>query len=48
MTAAQRNINRKIRVLEYARECGNVARAYRYYGISRVLLQLAPRLRTRG
>jgi len=35
MTQAQRDIRRKLKVLEYARECGNIAKACRYFGISR-------------
>ena len=35
MTDAQRDIKRKMKVLEYAKECGNVAKTCRYFGISR-------------
>ena len=35
MTQAQRDIKRKMKVLEHARECGNVAKTCRYFGISR-------------
>lgn len=35
MTQAQRDIKRKMSVLEYVRERGNVAKACRYFGISR-------------
>lgn len=35
MTQAQRDIRRKMKVLTYAVECGNVARTCRYFGISR-------------
>lgn len=35
MTQAQRDIRRKLKVLEYARDCGNIAKACRYFGISR-------------
>ena len=35
MTDAQRDIKRKMKVLDYARECGNVAKTCRHFGISR-------------
>ncbi len=35
MTQAQRGIRRKLKVLEYAKRCGNIAKACRYFGISR-------------
>ena len=35
MTQDQREINRKLRVLEYAKEIGNVSKACRFYGLSR-------------
>lgn len=35
MTKAQRDIKRKLGVLNYAKEIGNVSKACRYYGISR-------------
>lgn len=35
MTQAQRDISRKLRVLNYAKECGNVSKACRYFGIGR-------------
>ena len=35
MTQAQRDIKRKLRVLEYAEGIGNVSKACRYFGISR-------------
>ena len=35
MTQAQRDIKRKLKVLEYAREIGNISKACRYFGISR-------------
>jgi len=35
MTQARRDINRKLRVLRYAEEIGNVTKACRYFGISR-------------
>jgi transposase InsO family protein len=35
MTKAQRDIKRKLRVLNYAKEIGNVSKACRYFGISR-------------
>lgn len=35
MTKAQRDIKRKLRVLNYAEEIGNVSKACRYFGISR-------------
>jgi molybdenum-dependent DNA-binding transcriptional regulator ModE len=35
MAGAPRDIKRKMRVLEYVRECGNIARACRHFGISR-------------
>lgn len=35
MTQAQRDIKRRLNVLEYARECGNVAKTCRHFGISR-------------
>ena len=35
MTKAQRDINRKLRVLNYAKEIGNISKACRYFGISR-------------
>ena len=35
MTQAQRDINRKLRVLKYAEEIGNISKACRYFGISR-------------
>ena len=35
MTQKQRDIKRKLAVLEYARESGNVAETSRHFGISR-------------
>ena len=35
MTKAQRDIKRKLRVLDHAKETGNVSRTCRYFGISR-------------
>ena len=35
MTREQRDINRKLRVLNYAKEVNNVSKACRYFGISR-------------
>jgi hypothetical protein len=35
MTKAQRDIRRKLRVLQYAADIGNIAKACRYFGISR-------------
>jgi len=35
MTQEQRDIKRKLAVLEHAQESGNVAKTYRYFGISR-------------
>lgn len=35
MTQQQRDIKRKLAVLRYAEECGNVALAARRYGVSR-------------
>jgi len=35
MTKAQRDITRKLRVLKYADEIGNVSKACRYFGITR-------------
>jgi len=35
MTKAQRDIKRKLRVLNYAKDIGNVSKACRYFGISR-------------
>ena len=35
MTKAQRDIKRKLGVLNYAKGIGNVSKAGRYYGISR-------------
>ena len=35
MTKAQRDINLKLRVLNYAKEIGNISKACRYFGISR-------------
>lgn len=35
MTQAQRDIKRKLKVLEYAKDIGNIAKACRYYGIPR-------------
>ena len=35
MTKAQRDIRRKLRILTYAREIGNISKACRYFGISR-------------
>jgi len=35
MTQAQRDIKRKLRILNYAQEIGNVSKACRYFGISR-------------
>jgi transposase-like protein len=34
MTKAQRDINRKLRFLSYARQIGNISRTCRYFGIS--------------
>jgi transposase InsO family protein len=35
MTKAERDISRKLRALTHARECGNVSRTCRFFGISR-------------
>ena len=35
MTKSQRDIRRKLRVLEFAQEMGNISKACRYFGISR-------------
>ena len=35
MTKAQRDIKRKLRVLNYAKQIGNISKACRYFGISR-------------
>ncbi|MGD9676659.1 MAG: helix-turn-helix domain-containing protein, partial [Candidatus Bipolaricaulia bacterium] len=35
MTQAQRDIRRKLKALEYAKECDNIAKTCRYFGISR-------------
>lgn len=35
MTQAQRDIKRKLKVLEYAQKLGNISKACRYFGISR-------------
>jgi len=35
VTDAQRDVVRKKRVLAYARDCGNVAKTCRHFGISR-------------
>jgi transposase-like protein len=35
MTKAQRDISRKLRILRYGEETGNVAKTCRYFGISR-------------
>jgi len=35
MTKAQRDIRRKLRILTYAKEIGNISKACRYFGISR-------------
>jgi len=35
MTQAQRDINRKLRILNYAKERGNIAKACRHFGTSR-------------
>ena len=35
MTQEQREINRKLRVLNFAKEIGNVSKACRFYGLSR-------------
>jgi transposase InsO family protein len=35
MTQAQRDINRKLRVLSYAQQIGNVSKACRYFGVGR-------------
>jgi transposase len=35
MTQAQRDIRRKLQILNYAEEIGNVSKACRYFGISR-------------
>ena len=35
MTKAQRDIKRKLRILNYAKKIGNISKACRYYGISR-------------
>jgi len=35
MTPAQRDTNRKLRVLKHAREIKNVSKTCRYFGISR-------------
>lgn len=35
MTKAQRDIRRKLRVLNYAKQIGNISKTYRYFGISR-------------
>ena len=35
MTPAQRDINRKLRILQHAERPGNVSKTCRYFGISR-------------
>ena len=35
MTSAQRDINRKLRILQHAKSSGNVSKTCRYFGISR-------------
>ena len=35
MSKAERDIRRKLRVLEYAEQRGNIAKACRHFGISR-------------
>ena len=40
MTQAERDINRKLKVLNYAKEKGNVAKTCRYFGISRAIFYL--------
>jgi DNA invertase Pin-like site-specific DNA recombinase len=35
MTKGQRDIKRKLRILIYAKEIGNISKACRYFGISR-------------
>ncbi len=35
MTQAERDIKRKLRVLKYAKEVGNISKACRYFGVSR-------------
>ncbi len=35
MTQAERDIRRKLKVFDYAKETGNVSRACRYFGITR-------------
>ena len=35
MTQAQRDIRRKLKVIEYAEQLGNISKACRYFGISR-------------
>jgi len=35
MTKAQQDINRKLRILNYAKKIGNISKACRYFGISR-------------
>lgn len=41
MTQDQREINRKLRVLEYAKNIGNVSKARRFYGLSVKAVSLA-------
>ena len=45
MTEKQRDIKRKLAVLEYADACGNVAKTCRYFGISRGLSSACSALR---
>ncbi len=40
MTKSQQDINRKLRVMKYAQEIGNISRACRYFGISRNVLSV--------
>jgi transposase-like protein len=35
MTQAERDIKRKLRVIEYAKKVGNISKACRYFGVSR-------------
>ena len=37
MTNAEREVNRKLRILNHAEESGNIAKTCRYFGIPRSL-----------
>ena len=43
MTQAQYDISRKLRVLNYAKQIGNVSQACRYFGISREIFYQSKR-----